>query len=119
MLSFKIKQLIEKKGTSNAFTFLTKKCKISSHVAVKLLRNEQKSLSKKDMSSICQQLNCTPNDLFFWDNKTANLPDDHALNAILSQPEHVTNWNIILSTLPKESVSKLYQMAINEMQQGK
>lgn len=115
MLHFKIKELIEKKGKIKTYSYLTSQCKISSSVAVNLLNGKQKSINRKDISKICIAFNCTPNDLFYWDNSHDHLPESHPLVAVLKPPDNISNWSNILTSLPKESVEKLYEIAKNEM----
>ena len=111
MLHLKLKELIEKKGQMKANKFLVKSLNISTSVAVNLLNGTQTNIQLKTISKICAALNCTPNDLFYWNNTQTPIDDNHVLRTELTLPEKLSNWQTILNTLPQEEVEKLFEQA--------
>lgn len=111
MLEFKIKELIEKKGNIKPFSYLKSQLKITPSSITQLLNGTSKSINRAHISKICKAFDCTPNDLFYWDNEKDKLPETHHLITDLKAPEKISNWNNILHKLPKEKVAELYELA--------
>ena len=112
MLRFKIKQMVQAKGILHPHQFLMKNCGFTSNKAFNLLNETQKSITLSDASTLCEQLTCTPNDLLFWEqNASDKLPDDHPCLSQLSAPDAQSDWKKILKSLSKEDVDDLYKQA--------
>jgi DNA-binding Xre family transcriptional regulator len=111
MLEFKIKELMEKKGIIKPFSYLKSQLKIAPKSITQLLNGTQKSMNRTHISKICKAFDCTPNDLFYWDNTHDKLPETHPLLTDLKTPEKISNWNSILHKLPKEKVDELFELA--------
>ena len=116
MLEFKIKELIEKKGNIKPFSYLKSQLKITPSSITNLLNGKSKSINRAHISKICKAFDCTPNDLFYWNNEIDKLPETHHLLTDLKAPEKITNWNLILNKLPKEKVEELFEIAKAELE---
>lgn len=80
---------------------------ISSKVADRLLKNEQRHIKFDDIEKICLGMNCSPADLFVWqpDSEADNIPG-HPLQAIRSD----RNMPDVLSKLQYASLDELKKM---------
>ena len=116
MLAFKVKELMEKKGIIKPFSYLKSQLKITPSSITNLLNGKSKSINLKHISQLCKAFDCTPNDLFYWDNTHDNLPETHHLLTDLKAPDKITNWNLILHALPKEKVDELFEIAKEELE---
>jgi hypothetical protein len=92
MLQFKIKEILQASGIKNPYKWLVKSG--FGHLkAINLLKNEQKTITQKDMSKLCYLLYCTPNDLFYWSQTTIyELPNDHPIRTQLKDAPLHANW---------------------------
>ena len=116
MLEFKIKELIEKKGKVKPFSYLKSQLKITPSSITNLLKGKSKSINRAHISKICKEFDCTPNDLFYWDNEKDKLPETHHLITDLKAPDKMSNWNSILTALPKNEVEELYKIAKQKLE---
>jgi len=62
---------------------------ISNNVANKMLKGEAVQINFRQLTTICTNLNCTPNDLFALRN--INLPDNHQLKQLQSIADKAQN----------------------------
>ena len=62
---------------------------INSTSANKLLHGNAVQLNLKQLTAICTNLNCTPNDLFV--KRNLELPEKHALHTIQDSNENIQN----------------------------
>ncbi len=84
-----------------------KRIGISSTSTTKLLRGEASQLNMKQLTRICLNLNCTPNDLFAL--RDMQLPPNHALNAIETL-KPVSDMKTIEEFLGEKSVGEVKGM---------
>lgn len=67
---------------------------INSNTANKMLKGEAVLVSLRQLTTLCQNLNCTPNDLMAL--REMDLPETHALHALKVQsqilPTTLTEW---------------------------
>ena len=67
---------------------------INSNTANKMLKGKAVQVSFRQLTLLCENLNCTPNDLMVLRQMT--LPENHALHALKTQtdtlPTTVTEW---------------------------
>lgn len=67
---------------------------INSNTANKMLKGEAVLVSLRQLTTLCQNLNCTPNDLMAL--REMDLPETHALQALKVQsqilPTTLTEW---------------------------
>jgi DNA-binding Xre family transcriptional regulator len=67
---------------------------INSNTANKMLKGEAVLVSLRQLTTLCQNLNCTPNDLMAL--REMDLPETHALHALKVQtqilPTSLTEW---------------------------
>lgn len=116
MLQFKIRQKIEAEGNFNPFTYLLTYCNLSRRKAQQFSTHTQKSISLKDLSMLCEQLNCTPNDLFYWEQKpTSTLPATHPCVALLTPPPEVSNFKKLLKQIDHTEVSDVFNYIQNKI----
>ena len=66
MLTLKLKEVLAQNGKLEPYRWLTRLCGLSKAKATNLLNLKQKSIAFKDLSKLCEALQCTPNDLFYW-----------------------------------------------------
>ena len=111
MLRFKIIPHILAKGNFKPFSYLCKVVGFSKGKAANFTTDSQKSISLTDLSQLCVSLNCTPNDLFYW-QQTPNytLPEGHILLTSLSQPLQYMHWQKALKQLPGDEVEEIYEL---------
>lgn len=113
MLQFKIIPHILQKGHTQPFKYLMKNLGFGRGKAAKFSNDTQQSISLKDLSRLCERLHCTPNDLFYWEQKSGNtLLDTHPCMVQLHPPDKHANWLEAakhLSSADKEEVYQLLQ----------
>ena len=74
-----IKPILSARNILHPSAFLIK-IGISNNVANKMLKDEAVQINFRQLTAICVNLNCTPNDLFAVRN--INLPANHQLNQL-------------------------------------
>jgi putative transcriptional regulator len=108
MLKLNLSGVMRHRGISNPTHFLVKNG-FTYHTANRLLRNEQDSVSYKNLEKLCLLLNCTIDDLFVW-QKSANtlVPEQHPLHKLLPSTEEL---NVLqkLQELPMDKLAQLKQ----------
>ena len=108
MLKFKLKQVLLAQGKKNPQAWLQKFCNINQSKAHNLINNKQKSIAFEDLSKICMVLECSPNDLFWWDNSSKmKVADFHPCITKLSIPSKDSNWTDRIEGLNPERVDAL------------
>jgi DNA-binding Xre family transcriptional regulator len=78
---------------------------INSATASKMLRGDAVQVNFRQLSTLCINLNCTPNDLFAL--RDLPLPENHALNKIPPLTDTAVNINEWLATKTMEEVQEL------------
>lgn len=80
---------------------------MSRSTAYKLINDEAKSITLRQMEILCRHLNCTPNELFSYkEEKGKKLPTDHELNKI-AHTEHVFNPAALLRSVPTDKLKEI------------
>lgn len=74
-----LKSIMVARNIAHPFTFLLK-AGINNTTANKMLKGEAVQFNLKQLTDLCMQLNCTPNDLFAL--RDLPLPEHHALHEI-------------------------------------
>lgn len=112
MFKFKMKQLLFGKCMDKPHVWMGENIGISTITASKMINNKLGSIRIEDLAKICVVLNCTPNDLFYWENDEVNqLPDTHACITKLNPPTIDSTFQELLDTLNYQQVMELYQEA--------
>lgn len=112
MLKFKIRELLLSLDKRHPQTWLTKICNFTPSKANKLANNKQQSINLKDFSMLCHQLNCSPNDLLYWQNTTSlTLPPQHPCMVQLTPPDQEPEWRKILGSMRPDEVLELKKIA--------
>jgi DNA-binding Xre family transcriptional regulator len=109
MLELKIKEVMQASGISKPLIFL-QKAGFSKRKAMGLLAKTQKTFTLLDLSRLCQLLQCTPNDLMYW-QPTPRLVVDSAhplVTKLQAAPTHA-NWLDLVGQLPKADVLQLHE----------
>ena len=117
MLRFKIVEKIHANGHPRPFSFLTKMLGFGKSKATHYATDKQKQLSLADLSSLCQVLNCTPNDLLYWQQDPKKpLPAEHPCLLQLSPPAAVSNWASIAHMLSDADRQQVYTLLQQQLQ---
>jgi putative transcriptional regulator len=110
MLKFKLKQVLLALGKKNPQSWLQTNCDMTQSKAHNLINNKQKSIAFKDLSKICSVLECTPDELFWWDNKSKmQVAVSHPCLTKLTEPSKDSNWTKRIEGLNPERVNLLKQ----------
>ena len=116
MLKYKIKEMLEASGIEYPAKWLIKYCDFSETKAYKFVNNKQISISTKNLTTLCENLNCTPNDLYYWvDSGRTRLPENHPLVTKLSPPSKTNHWFKMLKHLPPEKVMEIHKIVQDEL----
>ena len=117
MIQFKLKTLLYSKGIIYPHAWLTRNCNFSTGKATKILRGDQKNINREDLSKICAVLECTPNDIFYWENTPRiYLEEHHPLLQELSPPPRIQDWKKLLRNISPEKAEEIYKMAVKELE---
>lgn len=106
MLYFNPNRMFELRGIDRAHAALVK-AGIAPATATKLLNYHSDRLTVAHIGIICELLNCTPNDLFFYKpSEKKPLADNHALNALIrtTKPARLSE---IIKDIPADKLSQL------------
>lgn len=112
MLKYKIKERIVTQGNLKPYAYLRKFCQFGQGKAFNILSGKQKAINIDDLSTLCENLWCTPNDLFYWDNTpSSRLPLDHPCITELKPPTEFGDWPMVFKKLRPDEAQKLYHTA--------
>lgn len=119
MLRFKIINRVKQQGYVYAHTYLVKNIGMGTSKASKFCRHENKSISLSDLSKLCRDLLCSPNDLFYWEQDGRSpLPIDHPCITELSMPVQYANWSKAIKMLETEDRMALYEVLSAKVQES-
>jgi putative transcriptional regulator len=108
MLKLKLKQVLLSQGRQHPIAWLQKNCNLGFKKAYNLVNNKQKSIAFEDLSKICIVLECTPDELFWWDDtKKKRLHEWHPIKAKLITPAKDSNWASRVEGLNPDRVEAL------------
>jgi DNA-binding Xre family transcriptional regulator len=109
MLRFKIIESIKLRGYTYAFSYLVKKIGMGGGKAARYCNGKQQSISLDDLSELCRQLECTPNDLLYWQHSATHpLPPQHPIHSALQPPTSGNSWATAIQKLsPAEAAEML------------
>ena len=107
MLQYKIKETILALDIRFPKTWLMKVCGFPNNKSTRMANGLQKSITLADLSELCYQLNCTPNDLLYWKpDPLRPLPPTHPCNTKLTPPVEVPEWqNLFKNMYPDEVIA--------------
>jgi len=111
MLTLNLLPLFKAKGIDKPLAWMMKHGMTNS-VAHKLLNGKfKRGLPMHHVATICEQLWCTPNDLFLWtpSNTAADQPT-HPLQALKKKQDTAT-INELLKVMPPEKIEELKRKA--------
>lgn len=99
-------------GIRSPHRFLMRVFGYRNNKAYNLVNNKTRNINLDDLSEICHMLNCTPNDLLWWDNsKKLKAHEGHALILNLSKPHKNPDWKYVHAGLSIEDNIKLREIA--------
>ncbi len=79
MLVLDIKRICASRGIRQVYTFLMHHG-FTHHSAARLARGEAEAVRLRHLTTLCELLHCTPNDLLRWQDEAGTpLPPDHPL----------------------------------------
>ncbi len=105
MLKFDILPLLKLKGAKSKAAFLQSRG-LSKGKAQHVVKKDVKQIFISDIEKLCRIFNCTPNDLFAFEESTANpLPENSALKKLI-RPSAI-NMHDLVSDLSVEDANKL------------
>ncbi len=112
MLNFKIKEILLALDKRNPQIWLVKVCGFKRTKAFNIIHNKQKTINLEDFSELCYQLQCTPNDLLYWQNNPSRMVEPtHPLIAQLSPPDEEPEWRNLLKNMHPTEVIELKRIA--------
>ena len=114
MLSLKLKEVLAQQGKLQPYRWLTRLCGFSKAKAVNLINLKQKSIAFADLSTLCVNLHCTPNDLLYWDEtKSRKLPPTHPIMTQLTPPPDIEGWKQLFKHMTEEQIKELYNQGLS------
>lgn len=106
MLIFNAKRIMKMRGIEKMFSFLCNSGFVR-NTASYLVTGKASHIKIEHIGKLCLLLNCTPNDLFEWENDGQNvLTENHALNAIVKEPVRESNIKQLLREIPLEKLGE-------------
>jgi putative transcriptional regulator len=100
MLKLKLKEVLLLQGKKHPVAWLQEYCNLNYKKAYNLVHNKQKSIAFEDLSKICMVLECTPDDLYWWDNSSKlKVLEWHPCSSKLTKPDKNPNWAKKLESL--------------------
>lgn len=112
MLKFKIKEVLLTLDKRYPQAWLMKICRFSNNKAFNIINGKQKSISLADITELCYQLHCSPNDLLYWDpNPQRPLPPTHPCITQLSPPDVTPEWQNLFKNMYPDEVLELKKIA--------
>lgn len=113
MLKLNPKRMMLQRGIDKMYAFLYDRGFTRSS-AEKLAKGAVANLKVKHLGRLCFLLNCTPNDLFEWENTGAEkLPAHHALNALVKENFVPKSLNEMLRDIPPEKLPEVENLLKN------
>lgn len=110
MLKFKIKEKLYETGKANPQAWMRKHCGFGQKKAFNMYHARQKQISLEDLSILCEKLNCSPNDLFYWEQTPRlRLPDNHPCLTQLVAPDSIGGWKNLLSKMTAAEAAEYYK----------
>lgn len=110
MLKFKVKQVLQAAGKKSPAKWLVNVCGFNRGKAYVIAGNNQKSINLEDFSRLCYALQCTPNDLLYWENTPhMTIPDTHPLAQGLVPPATLSNWQEVFKNLAPNEVVEYHK----------
>lgn len=107
MLYLNLQAIFEAKGIDNPANFLWKNG-FTRHTAHNLLYNKSEGINFKHLEKLCLILNCTPNDIFNWQNKHKLLNEDaHPLKQIKKEKSK-GNLSLKLRAMSVDKLNELH-----------
>lgn len=104
MLKFDILYLLKFKSVNKKMAFLYKRG-FTKGKSYRLIQKNVKQLRVSDIELLCKVFNCTPNDLFTYEESVEKpLPDGSALKALVRQP--LPSFPELISDLTVEQASE-------------
>lgn len=108
MLKLKLKEILLAQGKLKPQAWLQTYCGFTQAKAHNLINLKQKSIAFADLSKICAVLNCTPDELFWWDNtKRGHVDEGHPCRVKLIAPSKDANWTKRIGDLNPDRVDAL------------
>lgn len=106
MLIFNPKRIMKMRGIEKMFSFLSNNGFIR-NTANYIVNGKVSHIKIGHIGRLCLILNCTPNDLFEWENDGQNvLTENHALNALVKEPLQESNIKQLLREIPLEKLGE-------------
>ncbi len=119
MIQYKIKEYLHSRGIVFPHAWLLKNAEFTSTKATKYLSGKQKFINREDLSFLCGVLNCTPNDLMYWeDTPRMKLPPTHPCHTQLSVPPKNADWKKLLRNVDPNLATEVYNMLVTERDGG-
>jgi DNA-binding Xre family transcriptional regulator len=119
MLQFKVNEILRATGKMNPASWLVKFCGLKRGKAQNIVNNTQDTINLKDLSKLCEALQCTPNDLLYWQNKPGSeLLPAHPCLTQLKQPEELADWHDLFMRLPNTDLLMINHLAKQKMEGG-
>jgi|GEM_PF-924983 len=113
MLKLKLKQVLLAQGKKSPQAWLQENCSMTQSKAHNLVNNKQKSIAFEDLGKICRVLQCTPDELFWWENtKRTQIEEWHPCRVKLIEPDKAANWTVRIEGLNPDRVEALKQFMI-------
>ena len=115
MLRFKIIESIKLRGYPHAFNYLVKKIGMGNGKAAKYSNGQHQSISLHDLSALCRHLECTPNDLLYWQHSdTHPLPPQHPIHNALQPPPATDTWASAIQKLSPTQAQEILSLIKNK-----
>jgi DNA-binding Xre family transcriptional regulator len=114
MLAFNFSRVFKARGIDRPFSYLVK-VGYSDNFATRIVNNRIKRLDLVDIESLCELLQCTPNDLLEWipdDKDKTN--DKHPLISI-KRSDKVIQLTQILNSVPLNKLSEIESVIKKEI----
>ena len=113
MLTLKLKEVLAQNGKLEPTRWLTRICGLTKAKANNLLNHKQKSIAFEDLSTLCEYMQCTPNDLFYWKAKPGHpLIATHPLLTELTPPPDIEGWKQLFKHLTDAQIRELYMKGV-------
>ena len=112
MLYLNFTRIFKLRGIRFPYAHL-KKMGYSAGYATKLGNNRVVEMNMQRLEQFCVDFNCTPNDIVeFYPSKSAPLPKDHALNALIRE-DLTQEIDTLINALPLEKMHQLRDIIKN------